>query len=750
MSEICYNLESGQYLSSLELEIDRDVTTLLIAPTGVGKTTFTMEDLSKQYKTILMIVPTQAKVQELQNAYSESKHGQKYKFFYADYSPNNSLEKFKGVIVATYDKFEKIRELLPKNKLEDTLLVIDECHKLYSSGSFRDEALMPIIKVMHDKSFPSILLLTATFTPELFSQLEVEINHTVHVKQSNPISRQIELRYLSKGDQYTYIQFIIDRLTAVKKDKADNRKKTIIVRLNSREKCEKSALFFETQYKCKCLVVHSKNKDDIQVDKMFKQQKISNVIDIVFTTSIMDEAVNLNNDEVELDSMILVGKQAHPEEVVQFLGRLRQASIPCFILMHTPIKRGKESVQKMHEKHLRSLENYLSRVSQVAELTSGLIDDISISFDEDIKKMNIYEKIKRLNETFKDLFDCKLFIVCDGKAQRNYASLVANSYRRDSAKCYQEFKYLKWRIKQLLPSCNVRDFEDASTVTSSQIELFFHEQQELSDKAYQECIEDALYIFLRSSNDPTFEDIKDRAEDLIKKVKDDEDFLLNRAYKYKVKHAKETANVLAHIIRLACHISNISDIKSILQKKEYERVIAVGNAYASNLFVIEMTKKIVSSHKKNLGGTHKITPSRAQSLLIQSIKSVQKNSHIPMKTIIKQKLIQGLQYDYERGDINVTETKALNYIAKYFYVEDKNRKQAAKRYLNVLGVGVGGYDYVSLSKYSLLDEATVATIHIKGCEYDNYTGSVIVNSEKNERKQKKMLTALYEDLDPVA
>lgn len=187
-----------------------------------------------------------------------------------------------------------------------------------------------------------------------------------------------------------------------------------------------------------------------------------------------------------------------------------------------------------------------------------------------------------------------------------------------------------------------------------------------------------------------------------------------------------------------------------MQKKEYERVIAVGNAYASNLFVIEMTKKIVSSHKKNLGGTHKITPVRAKSLLIQSIKSVQKNSHIPMKTIIKQKLIQGLQYDYERGDINVTETKALNYIAKYFYVEDKNRKQAAKRYLNVLGVGVGGYDYVSLSKYSLLDEATVATIHIKGCEYDNYTGSVIVNSEKNERKQKKMLTALYEDLDPVA
>lgn len=93
MSEICYNLESGQYLSSLELEIDRDATTLLIAPTGVGKTTFTMEDLSKQYRTILMIVPTQAKVQELQNAYSESKHGQKYKFFYADYSPNNSLEK---------------------------------------------------------------------------------------------------------------------------------------------------------------------------------------------------------------------------------------------------------------------------------------------------------------------------------------------------------------------------------------------------------------------------------------------------------------------------------------------------------------------------------------------------------------------------------------------------------------------------------------------------------------------------------
>lgn len=744
MSKINHTLQAGQYLSSLNLKISSNSISLLIAPTGVGKTTFTMEDLSKQYKTILMIVPTQAKVQELQNAYSETRNGQKYKFFYADHAPDKSIEKFKGVIVATYDKFEQIRDVIPKKNLEETLLVIDECHKLYSSGSFRDEALMPIIKAMHNQYFPNILLLTATFTPELFSQLEIELNNTVHVEQNNPISRKIELRYLSKGDQYTYIQFIIDRLMAVRNVTADNRKKTIIVRLNSREKCEKSALFFEKEYKCRCLVVHSKNKEAHLVNKMFKQQKISNDIDIVFTTSIMDEAVNLNNEEVELDSMILVGKQAHPEEVVQFLGRLRQASIPCFILMHTSIGRGKEPIDKMHKKHLGNLESYLKRVSQVAELTSGLIDDIHISFDEGVKKMNIYEKTKRLNETFKDLFDCKLFIVCDGKAQRNYASLVASSYRRDSAKCYQEISYLKWRIQQLLPSCKIYYFEDKSTVTSSEIESFLNEQKELSDKVYQESIEDALYIFLRSSNDPQFKSLKECAGFFIEGLKKDEEFLLEHVYKYKVKYSQETANVLGQIIRLACHISNLADIKSILQKKEYEVVIAAGNAYASNLFVKVMSQRIASTHKKNLGGKHKITPAKAQSLLIQAIKSVQKNSQIPMRTIVKQRLIKGLQYDYETGDINVTETKALNYIAKYFYVEDKNKKQSAKRYLNVLGVGIGGYDYLCLANYSLV-EVREATIHIREYEYDNYTGRVKVNLEEKERKRQEMIASLCED-----
>ena len=69
MSKNVLKLAEKEYLTDLGLVIEPNQSTFLVAPTGAGKTTFTMEKLKAQFKLVLILVPTQAKVMELQNQY---------------------------------------------------------------------------------------------------------------------------------------------------------------------------------------------------------------------------------------------------------------------------------------------------------------------------------------------------------------------------------------------------------------------------------------------------------------------------------------------------------------------------------------------------------------------------------------------------------------------------------------------------------------------------------------------------------
>ena len=203
---------------------------------------FTMEELKVQFKVVLILVPTQAKVMELQNEYSgKAPFLCEYLFFCANENPDETIRRFKGVIVATYDKFDKIIQLMSNPQKKAALLVIDEAHKLYSAGSFRDDALTPVICHLQKRSILTILFLTATKTTELFDQLKIDIDQEILVKHQNPPVRDIRVTSLSNGDQYTAIAIIEQKIRELIKS-SDSSKgkygKTIIVRVNSRDKYE--------------------------------------------------------------------------------------------------------------------------------------------------------------------------------------------------------------------------------------------------------------------------------------------------------------------------------------------------------------------------------------------------------------------------------------------------------------------------------------------------------------------------------
>ncbi|MFL1459127.1 DEAD/DEAH box helicase family protein [Acinetobacter baumannii] len=502
MSKIStFTLKKGQYLSNLSLPVQKNKFTLIQAGTGVGKTTTIMEDYPKQHPIIVMLVPSVLKVKELETTYGDVSGSIQYRFYYDKKSPTEDELNHQNelVVVATYDKMDSIVSKLSIAQRKSTLLVVDECHKLYAAGSYRDDAINSIIfRINHKKGFRTVLFLTATFTDHCWETLKLPLDYIYKVDlEEVGLKRSLEMLLIDKGNQFSFIPFVIERL---KKMQEQGIRKKIIIRLNNRTKCERVAALLERFHNAHTLTIHSKNKDTTEVQNFFTAQKIPSDVDVVFCTSIMDEAVNINNLNDELDSVFVIGTDAHPEELVQFLGRLRKTAVPCFMVNHTDIELN--HIVDMHalkQKKLEKNERFINRLTEIANLLSELMDDYDLDIDEVGEEVkSIYKRVTYLNETFNELSGAKLFAVHCGKAVHNIASIAANYYRMDKSNCYSNFYLFKERVTELLPTCTVKHRIINDCTLPSYIKEFLDEEKKASDDAYKASIAPAFEIFLEA------------------------------------------------------------------------------------------------------------------------------------------------------------------------------------------------------------------------------------------------------------
>lgn len=748
MSKKTYQLKDGQYLSDLSLNIEPQKNIFLIAPTGSGKTTFTMKDLGTQFDLVIVLVPTQAKVIELKSEFNLKKGN--YKFFSGNEGPDSELSKFKGTIVATYDKFQKILLNLSDVQKQNAILVIDEAHKLYSAGSFRDEALTPVLQALKNKTITTNLFLTATKTQELFDQLNLHIDLNYKVTFNTPIQRKIKVVHLSNGDQYTSVVYIEKRIQQLKahynKLGKAAQKKVILVRVNSREKCDQFKAYFEQKWQLKCLSVHSYSKNDSDVSKIFEKQMIPTDIEIVFTTSIMDEAVNLTNSQEQVDSVFILGKQAHVEEIVQFIGRFRSANVPCFLLLHTLIEQFSEkSNEDTHQEALNKRNGFIQRVNDIAQAMSSLFEDYvsDLDTDENVESPSIHSKVRQMNASFHDWFNCKLFAVYDNRAIPNTASLVSTLYRMDTASTYSSFGYLKWRLQQFLPNVSISFSDNARLKTLSETQAFFDKMRVNSAQAYKDSIDTGMQLFLdqKRPDDLILSNIMEISSFFNEKKSNDEDFIKSLVQANpKVLHQEATVKVLNDVILLAKHIRNLHDIKTILQDGKTTVVVKAAQGYADNAFVQKALERLYKGIPKKVFDTDcKLTGSEASKQLSHIIQQVQKDNKWPMKTIIKKGLIKGMKYDEQKDEPILKESTSLNFFATYFAVNDRNKNKPTKRYLQFLPeIIIGGFEYVAV-KQSHRNSAQKHSEFVISDElkYDNYTGKRIL---------KKVLLDLPEDV----
>lgn len=785
------DLQADQFISDIAFPQTQGKRILLQAGTGVGKTTFIMDGGIKEYLFIIQIIPSVLKVRELEQQYSKQANDIGYLFYYDKKTPNESdlQNKARHIIVCTFDKLEAVIGILNKKQLNSTLLVVDECHKLYSAGSYRDEAINSILMNIQHGTFKSVLALTATFTQSCWGTLNLPFDAIYQFKKHNAsIKRSIEMILLEQGDQYSFISLVAKRIKTMQKN---GQRKKIIIRLNHREKCELLAAALEKYHGVKALAIHSKSKSNLEVKALFTQQSIPADIDVIFCTSIMDEAVNINNLKDEIDSVFVIGKDAHPEELVQFLGRLRKTSVPCFIILHTDIGQNHQiniaTLKKLYE--AKNLE-FIQKLNQLSTLLSEIVEDFSLDiYNEDQPITSRYKKMTLLNETFNELAGAKLFALFKGEICRNSASISANYYRKDKANCYENFYYFRDRINELLPDCTVKYRLDYDTKTPSYIKEFLDEEKHNNEQAYHESIDTAFEIIL--SNPPTDEsitenevdDVDQEVETIPKKAKFikcsatdssledmadheldqsdsnvntnlryfgssimqyqemDDSYIDQLVAQYEVKHHAVTVEIVYQIAVLMTLIGNLPDIYKIIKNKQFTHVVTVAKGYSSNIVVKYLTKRFYRYHpEKYFHDKFKLTPNDASTLLYDAFESISKNSSVPMLSIVKRKLISGLKINYKTKEVEIDPSKAANFIAKYFAVKDRNAKKPEKRFLEFTGIVYGDYQYISIASFQKQFRDIPNVLVLGNRTFDATTGELISGSASPLAKAQSILS----------
>lgn len=776
------HLKQDQYLADSDVSVEKNKMTLIQAGTGVGKTTAVTKNFVKDFDAVVMLVPSVLKVTELEEAYKKELSGTRYHFFYDKHVPSETTftQGCKHMVVCTYEKLEKVKECLPKGFEGKTLLVVDECHKLYSAGSYRDEALNSLLYFIQKKKFPTVVFLTATFTEHCWKTLGISLDYIYTVHSESSLGRNAEVVVLKKGDQYTFVHLVMDRINAMKKEGKHGK---ILIRLNNRKKCEMIAKLFKDMFKLKVLVVHSKNKHEEAVKGMFHQQEIPKDIDVVLSTSIMDEAINLNNLQEDVNSVFVLGKDAHPEELVQFLGRLRNATVPCFIVLHTNMTMDTTIVpEKLNDIYLKKNMRFLEKINTVSDLLISVYDDYQLVMDDDEEDekrsyASLYQKVNTLNETFNYFCGAKLFAVINGAVKKNIASVSSGYYRMDKACSYQNFLYFKFRIQELLPTCNVTLREDHSLKTDKSILSFLGATKKTNEQMYQDSIDIAMEVFLSvepSSNDRkteqedwesrdvkvsnridedtiyeddeepeepfaeshTSQDLPDRETEskillknygvFILREQEEDDFYVQRLVaKYVVPYPEVTAELVSIIAILSTYISNLDDIYQILKRKESEKVIMIAKAYASNIVVQYFVNRFYRYSTERYFGSYKLRPDDAATLMTEAFTAVQQKTHIPMKTFIDQKLVSGIKLDMRTKKMVIDPSKAANFFVRFFAVKDRNAKKPDLRYLEFHGISFRNYQYLTTAKEQAKYKNVSPQFQIGQRVFDSMTGECL-------------------------
>lgn len=449
-----YKLTDDQYIGDLNLQVNPNhYVTHLCADTGMGKSSWVMEQLIQQSQ-VIFAVPQRVQITQLQARYGSSKG---IDFIYGGHT---QLSDHPLHIVCTYDQLPMLQAKLHTHHY---LLVVDEVHKLYQAASYREEAVLNLIDVIRDERFSQVVTLSATFTPEL---VPYQIDAWLDVSRISSVERRIELEVF--GDLNSMEDVIIDGISRTGYGPT-------VMRVNNKENMAAYRQVLEGKG-LTCLSVNRDLQTTSAVAEMLQSESISNY-DVVLTTSLLDEAININDELI--NELIVFNSRIHPEELKQFMGRFRR----CNPKARLCIPAGRLSGR------LQDLDTTRKNSHAVAQSAKQLAEIVSMDCDP-------VQSVRKSNQTLKQLLGFEPLRIKQSAIVANDAAIMARLFKTDTELCYLNEKSLEERLRKVFTQLDfqvkhVGDVEGECAVTAY-LDAAFSKQVENREVVLEDCKEKVL------------------------------------------------------------------------------------------------------------------------------------------------------------------------------------------------------------------------------------------------------------------
>lgn len=702
--------------------------TLIIAPTGAGKSTYFMENLvlwaESISKQLIVLCPLAAQVVQLKEKYQDDR----FCFLSGDKHGAFDLRASKH-IVATYDKYQMIRQSLTEDDYSRFVLIVDEYHKLYSAGSFRDAALNPILEALKSQSFAQVAFFTATFTPHLAQHLSHTIHQTWQVEALQPTIRQLHIINYQKHSSYHWVTYVEERLETLKKEYEQGlARQTILVRLNAIDACEHAKLYLQIMGYT-VLVINRRAASQQPIQELLKSEILPVNYDVILTTALLDEAVNFNNLDHQIDSVHLVNATASPEDIIQFMGRLRKSTPEYFLhLQHGIPYQYNANSTDTHNIHLATelkVREFHSNIEAAAHALSASINQL-VKDTPEKGKHALQSVVNGLNTTFKQICGCNIFNLQGRRVKINLAGTVAAACRVDLGLVYQDIGYLEDRLKMLDPMLDVCLY-DTTLAPDQVVERAFSDikvNYKLSRASAVDIAFDHFLCKIYQTGMMPGASLKQFGKSCLEHTTD---LMMLETFPGISENREMLYEIYMDLLLLTQYVDNLDCLYHIVLNDQAKQVMNAAKNRAEHMIILEiMTKLRKRLDVKQTTGTNAtavvIDATLARKLVCEAFEKV--NKKVPLGFILQKMPIKGVQAvsDPEAGiRFDITDSKAFLVFTQHFNVKDYNsHKSDGSRYLEITGFNWGGYHY-----YGLNPSPSGQTFEWQGNKYEARTGALM-------------------------
>ena len=296
-------------LDLLELLENDERKILVVSDTNTGKTRASLtasKEYLKQHKKafIYVALPTKALSEQVAESYQTNKA------ILGNLNVKKAVQKAISndtrLLVGTYDKTPLVTRYLSDYEV---IVIADEVHKEVSDYSYRYRAIQNLFDVKADK------FIGLTGTPSELDLSNYDSLHIFELKEPKILADTLQFILYTQANEY-------ERITAQAIEQEVKQGNKVLAFINNKKVISKLARVLRKQG-LKVATVTADNLRSKTYRSILNNQKIDDEIDVVLTTIVLADGININNTK---DHVLMIAPSHYKHAQFYNIDMIRQAS----------------------------------------------------------------------------------------------------------------------------------------------------------------------------------------------------------------------------------------------------------------------------------------------------------------------------------------------------------------------------------------------------------------------------------------